>query len=396
MRAAGTCSLHLCVAHSVSAERSTPRSALLLTACHYMLPLPTLLLLLRCCCCGGGGGGGELIALACSVVPRLRAGPHIIILLTCEICICTPTPLRRWQTWLRTCRVSAWVGVTPRCSTGPVAADRSALDELRSCSMATHDATLHLQPTICSDSPARRHEHARGAAPGVPLPPASPAVQQAAGSSRGQRPAADALSLHAARVACHAVERGAHAAAAGRGRSSRQRARRLASEPVGAGRGGAAAGWRAAGGCGGAGGGAGGPGRGGGASGACRRGSGVGAAAVCRLPSNRAGGEVAANQSNHTHTHTHTFDSPTGAWERSRREWAGGQACCSRRPGARPRGLAWHPTPHHQPPPVCCPLCRRRTQIINSILTSALPRNPELVYTLLHRQVGCVCEWTGG
>lgn len=27
-------------------------------------------------------------------------------------------------------------------------------------------------------------------------------------------------------------------------------------------------------------------------------------------------------------------------------------------------------------------------QIINSILTSALPQNPELVYTLLHRQVG--------
>lgn len=27
-------------------------------------------------------------------------------------------------------------------------------------------------------------------------------------------------------------------------------------------------------------------------------------------------------------------------------------------------------------------------QIINAILTCALPQNPELVYTLLHRQVG--------
>ena len=32
----------------------------------------------------------------------------------------------------------------------------------------------------------------------------------------------------------------------------------------------------------------------------------------------------------------------------------------------------------------CCAL----PQIVNSILTSALPQNPELVYTLLHRQVG--------
>jgi hypothetical protein len=55
---------------------------------------------------------------------------------------------------------------------------------------------------------------------------------------------------------------------------------------------------------------------------------------------------------------------------------AGQPACC------RPACLLTNTG--HLPLAACFPLL----QIVNSILTSALPQNPELVYTLLHRQVG--------